>query len=169
MANKNLKCPPGTKLKRQTKITTIKKQNGNTTIKKNISEKCVKKLSIKLTPGNFGKFGYTKIKNLSQTKRVDALKKAVKELGYKPVKSRLVLLRTFSKSKPELYKIYDNDIKKISSWVSKERKNNPDLYKTDKKTKYKPTTLNKRPLKNKLKESRFEVIEINTESNEFKL
>ena len=74
-------------------------------------------IPVVLVKGSLGKYGYHQILSMSASKRRDALANAVNHEGYLPIYRKIVLLRTFNKSRDHLFKLYDSDVK----WLKKNR------------------------------------------------
>ncbi len=109
-----------------------------------VPKKCIKNLGLpgKVAPaakvipplhqGDLTSLGYHA--HLNENSRFKALKKAVKKYGYKSTISKINAIRNLSKSNPELFKIYSQDIKDLQEWHNSMK---PKTISSSKKTKSK--------------------------------
>ena len=74
-------------------------------------------IPVVLVKGSLGKYGYRQILSMSASKRREALANAINHEGYLPIYRKIVLLRTFNKSREHMFKLYDGDVK----WMKKNR------------------------------------------------
>ncbi len=124
-------CPEGMIMRDGYYRHSYNKKSGTHVKGKYVKEGCVKnmgkpgktvkegKVIPKLKEGTLREFGYHT--DLSEQERLDALLKAVKEIGYADVIRKINAVRTLSKSNLHLYKIYTTDIENLQKW----RANNP--------------------------------------------
>ncbi len=91
-----------------------------------------KRVLPKLKADEFVKYGYST--KLSASKRLNKLKRAVKDLSYASVLKRIVVLRTYNKRNPKLYAKFDCDVKALQKW-RKSKKAKKSLKKSTKKSK----------------------------------
>jgi len=117
------KCPVGQTLKNAYLRKSYIRKNGSVVAESYMPSKCIKKKKsytkntkkIILKKGTLGKHGYHNIKSLTNKKRHDALKKAIKELGSLSVMRKINILMIFSRKNKKLSGIYEKDKK----WIYK--------------------------------------------------
>lgn len=114
------KCHKGQTLKHAYLRKSYIRKNGTVVAESYIPSKCIKKKyvytkQIILKKGTLGKHGYHNIKSLTNKKRHDALKKAIKELGALSVMRKINILMIFSRKNKELSGLYEKDKK----WIYK--------------------------------------------------
>ncbi len=119
-------CPEGMIMRDGYYRHSYDKKSGTHIKGKYVKEGCVKnmgkpgktvkegKVIPKLKEGTLRKFGYHT--DLSEQERLDALLKAVKEMGYADVIRKINAVRTLSKANLQLYKIYTTDIENLQKW-----------------------------------------------------
>jgi hypothetical protein len=119
-------CPEGMIMRDGYYRHSYNKKSGTHIKGKYVKEGCVKnmgkpgktvkegKVIPKLKEGTLRKFGYHT--DLSEQERLDALLKAVKEIGYVEVIRKINAVRTLSKANLHLYKIYTTDIENLQKW-----------------------------------------------------
>ena len=78
------------------------------------------KVIRRLKEGKLKKYDYSTKKDMS--KRLLALKKSVKVVGYDKTVERLTALRVLSKREKVLKKKYDGDYKRLKVWYKKHKK-----------------------------------------------
>ncbi len=73
-----------------------------------------KRVLPKLKNNEFVGYGYST--KLPSSKRHSILKKICRDLTYSSVIKRLVVLRSYNKRSPKLFKKFDKDIKSLQAW-----------------------------------------------------
>lgn len=73
-----------------------------------------KRVLPKLKNDEFAGYGYST--KLPSSKRYSILKNICRDLTYSSVIKRLVVLRSYNKRNPKLFKKFDKDIKSLQAW-----------------------------------------------------
>jgi hypothetical protein len=127
-----MKCPKGMIIRNGYHTRSYTRKNGTRVKSKKIKSKCIKSRGLpgktslryrgskkgigKLKSGELGKHGYHSIKNMGQSSRHIALKRAINDYGVKKILKKLNAIRVYQKNtSPKISKLFYEDMR----WIRK--------------------------------------------------